>query len=175
MSLSVCIRHARKHFSQAEGGQLDEVRQVMGMLAFPSDTHISPYKVTLVVFISVNVYKDIIWFDQKSLHSNSLCFGSIKISQIFSQADNSDLVIFVLFLCSNIDNLRFLKKTDMFRNAMLKISCSVLRRKKNTWENFEKNFKLHGSVLVEILVPLWAELWPNQPDFLCVWSKEKAL
>ncbi|KAG9338544.1 hypothetical protein JZ751_025600 [Albula glossodonta] len=36
--------HARKHFSQAEGGQLDEVRQVMGMLAFPSDTHISPYK-----------------------------------------------------------------------------------------------------------------------------------
>ncbi|TSV81478.1 Macrophage erythroblast attacher [Bagarius yarrelli] len=33
-----------KHFSQAEGGQLDEVRQVMGMLAFPSDTHISPYK-----------------------------------------------------------------------------------------------------------------------------------
>ncbi|KAG7224848.1 hypothetical protein INR49_028214 [Caranx melampygus] len=38
------VRHARKHFSQAEGGQLDEVRQVMGMLAFPSDTHISPYR-----------------------------------------------------------------------------------------------------------------------------------
>lgn len=38
-------RHARKHFSQAEGSQLDEVRQVMGMLAFPPDTHISPYKV----------------------------------------------------------------------------------------------------------------------------------
>uniref|UniRef100_M3XI18 Macrophage erythroblast attacher, E3 ubiquitin ligase n=1 Tax=Latimeria chalumnae TaxID=7897 RepID=M3XI18_LATCH len=38
------VRHARKHFSQAEGGQLDEVKQVMGMLAFPSDTHISPYK-----------------------------------------------------------------------------------------------------------------------------------
>ncbi|XP_038649261.1 E3 ubiquitin-protein transferase MAEA isoform X2 [Scyliorhinus canicula] len=38
------VRHARRHFSQAEGGQLDEVRQVMGMLAFPSDTHISPYK-----------------------------------------------------------------------------------------------------------------------------------
>uniref|UniRef100_G1NSK3 E3 ubiquitin-protein transferase MAEA n=1 Tax=Myotis lucifugus TaxID=59463 RepID=G1NSK3_MYOLU len=37
-------RHARKHFSQAEGSQLDEVRQVMGMLAFPPDTHISPYK-----------------------------------------------------------------------------------------------------------------------------------
>lgn len=40
------FRHARKHFSQAEGSQLDEVRQVMGMLAFPPDTHISPYKVT---------------------------------------------------------------------------------------------------------------------------------
>lgn len=39
-------RHARKHFSQAEGSQLDEVRQVMGMLAFPPDTHISPYKVS---------------------------------------------------------------------------------------------------------------------------------
>ncbi|XP_078534768.1 E3 ubiquitin-protein transferase MAEA isoform X2 [Lissotriton helveticus] len=38
------VRHARKHFSQAEGSQLEEVRQVMGMLAFPSDTHISPYK-----------------------------------------------------------------------------------------------------------------------------------
>lgn len=47
--LCIFIRHARKHFSQAEGGQLDEVRQVMGMLAFPSDTHISPYKVTLTV------------------------------------------------------------------------------------------------------------------------------
>lgn len=44
MCVSVYVRHARKHFSQAEGGQLDEVRQVMGMLAFPSDTHISPYK-----------------------------------------------------------------------------------------------------------------------------------
>lgn len=44
----VCCRHARKHFSQAEGGQLDEVRQVMGMLAFPSDTHISPYKVRIL-------------------------------------------------------------------------------------------------------------------------------
>lgn len=42
------FRHARKHFSQAEGGQLDEVRQVMGMLAFPSDTHISPYKVNYI-------------------------------------------------------------------------------------------------------------------------------
>ncbi|XP_077857844.1 E3 ubiquitin-protein transferase MAEA isoform X3 [Macaca mulatta] len=38
------VRHARKHFSQAEGSQLDEVRQAMGMLAFPPDTHISPYK-----------------------------------------------------------------------------------------------------------------------------------
>ncbi|RXN00747.1 Macrophage erythroblast attacher [Acipenser ruthenus] len=43
------VRHARKHFSQAEGGQLDEVRQVMGMLAFPSDTHISPYKSLLSI------------------------------------------------------------------------------------------------------------------------------
>lgn len=44
------FRHARKHFSQAEGGQLDEVRQVMGMLAFPSDTHISPYKVNYLSY-----------------------------------------------------------------------------------------------------------------------------
>ncbi|KAB1282648.1 E3 ubiquitin-protein transferase MAEA [Camelus dromedarius] len=44
LSGPVPSRHARKHFSQAEGSQLDEVRQVMGMLAFPPDTHISPYK-----------------------------------------------------------------------------------------------------------------------------------
>lgn len=47
------FRHARKHFSQAEGSQLDEVRQVMGMLAFPPDTHISPYK---VMFLSLFIY-----------------------------------------------------------------------------------------------------------------------
>lgn len=47
------FRHARKHFSQAEGSQLDEVRQVMGMLAFPPDTHISPYK---VMFMSLFIY-----------------------------------------------------------------------------------------------------------------------
>ncbi len=52
----MCFRHARKHFSQAEGGQLDEVRQVMGMLAFPSDTHISPYKVNC---ISVSILSEI--------------------------------------------------------------------------------------------------------------------
>lgn len=46
LQAALCLcRHARKHFSQAEGSQLDEVRQVMGMLAFPPDTHISPYKV----------------------------------------------------------------------------------------------------------------------------------
>ncbi|XP_078462166.1 E3 ubiquitin-protein transferase MAEA isoform X2 [Lampetra planeri] len=38
------VRHARKHFSTAEGSQLEEVKQVMGMLAFPVDTHLSPYK-----------------------------------------------------------------------------------------------------------------------------------
>uniref|UniRef100_A0A8C4N2C0 E3 ubiquitin-protein transferase MAEA n=1 Tax=Eptatretus burgeri TaxID=7764 RepID=A0A8C4N2C0_EPTBU len=38
------VRHARKHLSQAEGQQLEEVRQVMGMLAFPAETHLSPYK-----------------------------------------------------------------------------------------------------------------------------------
>lgn len=46
------FRHARKHFSQAEGSQLDEVRQVMGMLAFPPDTHISPYKVMFMTLAS---------------------------------------------------------------------------------------------------------------------------
>lgn len=48
-TIILTFRHARKHFSQAEGSQLDEVRQVMGMLAFPSDTHISPYKVCLLL------------------------------------------------------------------------------------------------------------------------------
>ncbi|KAK2119488.1 hypothetical protein P7K49_000874 [Saguinus oedipus] len=38
------VRRSRKHFSKAEGSQLDEVRQAMGMLAFLPDTHVSPYK-----------------------------------------------------------------------------------------------------------------------------------
>ncbi|XP_077972417.1 E3 ubiquitin-protein transferase MAEA-like [Styela clava] len=38
------IKHARKFFGAAEGSQLEEVKQVMGLLAFPVDTHVSPYK-----------------------------------------------------------------------------------------------------------------------------------
>ncbi|KAK2119417.1 hypothetical protein P7K49_000803 [Saguinus oedipus] len=38
------VRRARKHFSKAEGIQLDEVCQAMGMLTFLPDTHVSPYK-----------------------------------------------------------------------------------------------------------------------------------
>ncbi|XP_076811478.1 E3 ubiquitin-protein transferase MAEA-like isoform X2 [Clavelina lepadiformis] len=38
------VAHARKFLSSAEGSQMDEVKQVMGLLAFPQDTHVSPYR-----------------------------------------------------------------------------------------------------------------------------------
>ncbi|KAF3817941.1 hypothetical protein GH733_014813 [Mirounga leonina] len=38
------MRCARERFDQAEGSQLAKVHQVMGMLAFPPDTYIWPYR-----------------------------------------------------------------------------------------------------------------------------------
>lgn len=38
------VKHARKHFSSFEDNQLEEIQHCMALLAFPSDTKISPYK-----------------------------------------------------------------------------------------------------------------------------------
>ncbi|XP_050399540.1 E3 ubiquitin-protein transferase MAEA [Patella vulgata] len=38
------VRHARKYFSNADTVQMQDVQKVMGLLAFPSDTQIFPYK-----------------------------------------------------------------------------------------------------------------------------------
>lgn len=38
------VRHAKKYFANLEDGQLEDVQRVMGLLAFPSNTNISPYK-----------------------------------------------------------------------------------------------------------------------------------
>lgn len=38
------VMHARKTFAAFEADQMDEIRQCMGLLAFPVDTHIEPYK-----------------------------------------------------------------------------------------------------------------------------------
>ncbi|GAB6024914.1 hypothetical protein CHUAL_010019 [Chamberlinius hualienensis] len=38
------VKHARKHFTNLEYDQLDDVQHVMGLLAFPTDTNIDPYK-----------------------------------------------------------------------------------------------------------------------------------
>jgi len=38
------VRHARKHISTFEDTRMDEVQQCMVLLAFPTDTEISPYK-----------------------------------------------------------------------------------------------------------------------------------
>ncbi|XP_064630741.1 E3 ubiquitin-protein transferase MAEA-like [Lineus longissimus] len=38
------VRHARKFFTNLEDNQLFDVQRVMGLLAFPSDTNVSPYK-----------------------------------------------------------------------------------------------------------------------------------
>lgn len=41
------VKHARKHFTNLEDGQLNDVQQVMGLLAFPNDTNIVKYKALL--------------------------------------------------------------------------------------------------------------------------------
>lgn len=38
------VKYARKHFSADEPEHLDMVKQVMGLLAFPSDTQLEPYR-----------------------------------------------------------------------------------------------------------------------------------
>ncbi|XP_072935743.1 E3 ubiquitin-protein transferase MAEA isoform X2 [Epargyreus clarus] len=38
------VRYAKKHFSSYEDGQLQEIQHCMGMLAFPKDTEVEPYR-----------------------------------------------------------------------------------------------------------------------------------
>ncbi|XP_074641550.1 E3 ubiquitin-protein transferase MAEA-like isoform X1 [Tubulanus polymorphus] len=38
------VKHARKYFTNLEDNQLNDVQRVMGLLAFPSDTQVAPYK-----------------------------------------------------------------------------------------------------------------------------------
>lgn len=77
------FRHARKHFSQAEGSQLDEVRQVMGMLAFPPDTHISPYKVMFMsVFICVPAGP---WSQESCVVGERMLASSWELARLLSE------------------------------------------------------------------------------------------
>ena len=55
-------RHARKYFSTvSEEQHLSEIQKVMGLLAFPSDTQISSYKVSLKL-VSGDILKLILLF-----------------------------------------------------------------------------------------------------------------
>ncbi|ESO95172.1 hypothetical protein LOTGIDRAFT_117625 [Lottia gigantea] len=38
------VRHARKYFSNVDSSQIQDIQKVMGLLAFPADTQILPYK-----------------------------------------------------------------------------------------------------------------------------------
>ncbi|CAG9794861.1 unnamed protein product [Diatraea saccharalis] len=38
------VRYAKKHFSTYEEGQLEDIQHCMGMLAFPKDTEVEPYR-----------------------------------------------------------------------------------------------------------------------------------
>ncbi|CAG4970780.1 unnamed protein product [Colias eurytheme] len=38
------VRYAKKHFSTYEDGQLEDIQHCMGMLAFPKDTEVEPYR-----------------------------------------------------------------------------------------------------------------------------------
>ncbi|VVC95154.1 unnamed protein product, partial [Leptidea sinapis] len=41
------VRYAKKHFSTYEEGQLHDIQHCMGMLAFPGDTDVEPYRALL--------------------------------------------------------------------------------------------------------------------------------
>ncbi|CAH2059602.1 unnamed protein product, partial [Iphiclides podalirius] len=43
------VRYAKKHFSNYEEGQLQDIQHCMGMLAFPKDTDVEPYRSLLEV------------------------------------------------------------------------------------------------------------------------------
>jgi len=44
----VCARYARKQFVGLEESQYTDVQRCMGLLAFPADSNITPYKVLTV-------------------------------------------------------------------------------------------------------------------------------
>lgn len=44
------VRYAKKHFSSYEEGQLQDIQHCMGMLAFPKDTEVEPYRSLLGVW-----------------------------------------------------------------------------------------------------------------------------
>ncbi|KAK2154234.1 hypothetical protein LSH36_274g06049 [Paralvinella palmiformis] len=41
------VKHARKYFSNLDDAQMNDVQKVMGLLAYPPDTELAPYKILL--------------------------------------------------------------------------------------------------------------------------------
>ena len=48
------VKHARKHLSSNDPEQLPLIQRGMGLLAFPADTNVEPYRYSKVVFYILN-------------------------------------------------------------------------------------------------------------------------
>ncbi|XP_049880767.1 E3 ubiquitin-protein transferase MAEA [Pectinophora gossypiella] len=62
------VRYAKKHFSQYEEGQLDDIQHCMGMLAFPKDTDVEPYKSLLCPSRWSGLVSQFRWWHARLLH-----------------------------------------------------------------------------------------------------------
>jgi len=97
------VKHSRKHFSSATESQLEEVKQIMGLLAFSPETHISPYK---VLFSSER------WQNIKE----QFRFENYRLHQL------SDVSIFKLTLQAGLAGL---KTHQCYNEATKSIECPV--------------------------------------------------
>ena len=48
------VKHARKHLSSNDPEQLPLIQRGMGLLAFPADTNVEPYRYSKVFFYILN-------------------------------------------------------------------------------------------------------------------------
>ncbi|GBP60980.1 Macrophage erythroblast attacher, partial [Eumeta japonica] len=66
------VQYAKKHFSNYEEGQLPEIQHCMGMLAFPSDTDVEPYKSLLEKSRWADLVRQFRWEHARLLHPSRL-------------------------------------------------------------------------------------------------------
>ncbi|XP_052752827.1 E3 ubiquitin-protein transferase MAEA [Galleria mellonella] len=66
------VRYAKKHFSTYEEGQLQDIQHCMGMLAFPKDTEVEPYRSLLSAQRWAALVRQFRWEHARLLHPQRL-------------------------------------------------------------------------------------------------------
>ncbi|KAM3957992.1 E3 ubiquitin-protein transferase Katazuke [Aphomia sociella] len=66
------VRYAKKHFSSFEDGQLQDIQHCMGMLAFPKDTEVEPYRSLLSLCRWEALIRQFRWEHARLLHPQRL-------------------------------------------------------------------------------------------------------